>query len=60
MPELDIPQMFCFIKFHHFTAMTEFIEKHKSKFEIHEAHEILEWFINKEETLKNPDLTGPF
>ena len=52
--------MYCFIKFHHYTAMTEFIERHQSKFEIHEAHDILEWFINKEATLQNPALKGPF
>ena len=54
MPELGSNNMFCLIKFHHYTYMVEFLHKHKSekgpnKFEIFEAHQILSWF--KEESL---------
>ena len=42
MPELGSGNMFCLIKFHHYTYMVEFLHKHKSststnKFQIFEA-----------------------
>ena len=49
-PPLGTPNMFVFIRFHHYTYMVEFLEKHRSpdvEFKIHEAHEILEWFKNQ-------------
>ena len=55
MPELGTDNMFCLIKFHHYSYMVEFLHKHKSskgpnKFEIYEAHQILSWF--EQETLE--------
>ena len=39
----------CFIKFHHYTYMVEFLEKigpnaEKVEYKIHKSHEIFEWF----------------
>ena len=56
MPELGTDNMFCIIKFHHYSYMVEFLHKHTSskspnKFEIYEAHQILSWF--KQEKLEN-------
>lgn len=53
MPELGADNMFCLIKFHHYTYMVEFLHKHKgsqgnNKFEIFEAHQILSWFKQEE------------
>lgn len=56
MPELGANKMFCLIKFHHHTYMVEFLHKHKystgknasHKFEIYEAHQIIDWFKQKE------------
>lgn len=53
MPELGQNNMFCLIKFHHYSFMVEFLHKHKSaksenKFEIFEAPQILDWFKNQD------------
>ena len=49
MPAPGSKVMFCFIKFHHYSYMAEFLDKHRpaGKFKIYEAHEIFEWFVNE-------------
>jgi len=60
MPEPGSENMFCFIKFHHYTNMVEFLEKHRpsGKFQIYEAHQILEWFIQDATDKAEPELDG--
>lgn len=60
MPAPGSKSMFCFIKFHHYSYMVEFLEKHRpaGKFKIYEAHEIFEWFAKGAPTL--PELEQPF
>lgn len=52
--------MFCFIKFHHYTHMVDFLDRHRpaGKFKIYEAHEIFEWFLS--EKPPNAELEQPF
>ncbi len=58
MPEPGSADMFCFIKFHHWMYMCEFLEKHKNgSFEIFEAHQIVEWFKNG---VPSEKMTRPF
>lgn len=48
-PPLGTANMFVFIRFHHYTHMAEFLEKHRLPdvvFKIHETNEILDWFKN--------------
>lgn len=60
MPAPGSKVMFCFIKFHHYSYMAEFLEKHRpaGKFKIYEAHEIFDWFVKGEPS--SEDLEQPF
>ncbi len=60
MPAPGSKVMFCFIKFHHYSYMAEFLDKHRpaGKFKIFEAYEIFEWFVNDKPP--SSDLDQPF
>ena len=65
MPELGSDNMFCLIKFHHYTYMVEFLHKHKNAkspnaFEIFEAHQILSWFKRKPDEPLDPKISEYF
>jgi hypothetical protein len=47
MPAPGSKVMFCFIKFHHYSYMAEFLDRHRpsGKFKLFEAHEIFDWFV---------------